>query len=112
MTRSRSDDRLFIDSKPSGASIFVQDRYVGQTPLMVEMPRDGSLRVRISLPEYRDGYATVNREIAPASGFDGPITAVVDEATGAAWRLQRKSLFMELTPLPAIAPSNRAWPTP
>jgi hypothetical protein len=112
MTHARSDDRLFVDSKPPGASIFVQDRYVGRTPLMVDMPRDHSIRVRFSLPEYRDSYATVNREIAPASGFDGPITAVVDEVTGAAWRLQRKSLFMELTPLPAVAPSPSAWPAP
>lgn len=112
MTHSRSDDRLFVDSKPSGASIFVQDRYVGQTPLMVDMPRDRSIRVRFSLPEYRDSYATVNREIAPAAGFDGPISAIVDEITGAAWRLQRKSLFVELAPLPAIAPFTGAWPAP
>ena len=112
MTHSRSDDRLFVDSTPSGASVFVQDRYVGRTPLTVDMPRDHSIRVRFSLPEYRDSFATVNREIAPASAFDSPITAVVDEATGAAWRLQRKSLFMELTPLPAVAPPARAWPAP
>ena len=73
MTHSPSDDRLFVDSEPPGAAIFVQDRYVGRTPLMVDMPRDRSIRVRCSLPEYRDSYATVNREIAPGAGFDGPI---------------------------------------
>lgn len=112
MTHARSDDRLFVDTEPPSAAIFVQDRYVGRTPLMVDMPRDRSIRVRCNLPEYRDSYATVNREIAPAAGFDGPISAIVDEITGAAWRLQRKSLFMELTPLPTIAPPTSARPAP
>ena len=100
-TRSRSADRLLIESEPSGAAIFVNEVFSGTTPQMVSMPRDHAIKVRCSLAEHRDNTETVYRETASATAFDGPLFAVVDAITGAAYPLQRRRLFVELTPLAA-----------
>jgi len=100
-TRSRSADWLFIESEPPGAAIFVNEVFWGTTPQMVSMPRDHAIKVRCSLAQYRDNTETVYRETASATVFDGPLFAVVDAITGAAYPLQRRRLFLELTPLTA-----------
>ena len=41
-----------VDSRPSGASVFVDDRLVGTTPLLIDPLDAGAHRVRIE----RDGY--------------------------------------------------------
>ncbi len=43
---------LMVDSRPSGASVFVDDRLVGTTPLLIDPLDAGAHRVRIE----RDGY--------------------------------------------------------
>jgi PEGA domain len=102
VTRSPSDasaDRLFVDSSPPGADIYVMGRHAGQTPRFVDMPRDHAIRVRCDLPGYADLEMNIYRGTATAAGFDNEASAVVDELTGAAWPLQRKTAFFELTPL-------------
>jgi hypothetical protein len=99
VARSKSDDTLFIDSYPPGATIFVNRELAGQTPRLVPMPRDHEIEVRCRLAGYRDAVTTVRREAAPATQFDSPAFAVVDALTGADQRLQKHTLFVELTPL-------------
>jgi hypothetical protein len=65
------------------------------------MPRDHAIRVVCTLPGHRDAAAVVRRELAPATAFDSPVLAVIDELTGAAYRLQRRTLFLELDPIVA-----------
>jgi hypothetical protein len=98
-TGTKSDDRLFIDSKPGGASIFVNGMFAGTTPQLVPMPRDHTIEIRCSLSAFQDWTTNVHREVAPAAALDAPIFAVVDQISGAAYRLQRKTLFVELTPI-------------
>lgn len=99
-TRSRSTDHLLIDSDPTGAAIWVNGLAAGMTPKLVLMPSDRVIQVRCTLRGYRDATATVFREVAPAAAFDGPLFAAIDQLTGAAYPLQRRSLLLELTPAP------------
>jgi hypothetical protein len=97
-SRSTSDERVFVESHPSGASIFVNGGFAGTTPGLVEMPRDRMINVVCRLDGYEDASVTVHREVARAVAFDTPAFAVVDAITGAAYPLQRRTLSVELTP--------------
>src|SRR5436305_14942572 len=94
-TRSESDDHLLVDSEPPGASIFVNDAFAGTTPKRVRMPSDRSIRVVCTLPGRQTASTTIYREGAPATAFDNPAFAMIDTLTGAAYRLQRHTLFVE-----------------
>jgi hypothetical protein len=99
VTRNKADDQVFIDSEPPGATIFVNRKLAGTTPRLVPMPRDHEIEVRCSLEGHRDSVTTVRRELAPATAFDDPLFAVVDELTGAAYRMRDRRIFVELAPL-------------
>ena len=101
MARTKSDDQVFVDSNPEGAMVLVDGVPSGTTPQRVPMPRGHTIRVVCTLPGYRDASAVVHRELAPASAFDSPVLAAIDELTGAAYRLQRRTLFLELDPIAA-----------
>ncbi len=101
MTRTKSDDQLFVDSNPQGATVLVDGLPSGTTPQLVAMPRGHVINVVCTLPGYRDASAVVRREIAPSTAFDSPVLAVIDQVTGAAYRLQRRTLFLELDPISA-----------
>lgn len=81
---------IFVDGLPSGT-----------TPQLVPMPRGHAIRVVCTLSGHRDASAVVRRELAPATALDSPVLAVIDELTGAAYRLQRRTLFLELDPIVA-----------
>jgi len=100
-TRTGSDSQLFVESEPAGASIFVNEMFAGVSPKLVPVPRDHTIKIRCSLNGYRDETTNVYREIAPAAAWDSPVFAVLDEMSGSAYRLQRKTLFVELTPVAA-----------
>jgi hypothetical protein len=99
LASSKADDQLFVESTPSGAFIFVNDVFAGSTPRLVPMPRDHVIKVRCSLAGHWDNTATVFREAASATSFDSPALALVDELTGAAYPLQRRTLRLDLAPL-------------
>ena len=99
MTRGSSNDRIFVDSSPPGATIFVNRELAGTTPRLVPIPRDHAIEIRCSLAGYRDAVETVRREVAPATAFDNPAFAFVDELTGAAYPLAERKIFVELTPM-------------
>jgi hypothetical protein len=113
-SRSDSDNNLLVESEPPGASIFVNETFAGVSPRLVPVPRDHTLKIRCSLAGYRDATTNVYREIAPAAAWDSPVFALLDEMSGSAYRLQRKTLFVELAPIapsaagaaPRIAPSQ------
>lgn len=105
-TRTGADNQLFVESQPAGASIFVNEMFAGVSPRLVPVPRDHTIKIRCSLDGYRDETTNVYREIAPAAAWDSPVFAVLDEMSGSAYRLQRKTLFVELTPVPAHGPDR------
>jgi hypothetical protein len=104
VARSKADDQLFVDSNPPGASIFVNGVLAGTTPERLRMPSDKAINIVCKLPGHEPSSTTIYREGSPATAFDNPAFAVVDTLTGAAYRLQRHTLFVELTPVAARAP--------
>jgi serine/threonine protein kinase len=59
--------RLWLASKPSGASVFLGDNPLGQTPLDVQLPyQTENINLRISL----DGYETIELPITPNTDLD------------------------------------------
>ena len=100
-SRTESDNQLLVESEPPGASIFVNETFAGVSPRLVPVPRDHTIKIRCSLAGYRDATANVYREIAPAAAWDSPVFALLDEMSGSAYRLQRKTLFVELAPIAA-----------
>lgn len=82
--------------------VFVNGMFAGLAPRLVPVPRDHTIKIRCSLDGYRDETTNVYREIAPAAAWDSPVFAVLDEMSGSAYRLQRKTLFVELTPVAAL----------
>jgi hypothetical protein len=50
---------LSIDSEPSGATVFVNRRAVGETPMMLDSLRVGSYVIRLELGSYQPWTAAV-----------------------------------------------------
>jgi len=113
LTRRPEDNRLFVDSKPPGATIKVNGEVMGTTPQMLTLGAERAFRIVLRKEHYKTAELRVFREGVEATAWDGPFGAVVDAATGAAWRLQRKTLFAELelaVPEPVGLPASLSLP--
>lgn len=89
-----------IASNPSDASIWVDRKYVGNTPMIVEMSRKDNHIVRIELQGYQPYEATFSRQI---SGwvfgnivFGGVIGLAVDAISGGLYMLTPDQVQAEL----------------
>ncbi len=52
-------ENLQVSSKPEGADVFVNNELVGQTPISVNLERDGVYEVRIAKKGYKDDVVSV-----------------------------------------------------
>jgi len=59
-----ADGRLAIRSRPAGASVLIGSRYVGQTPLEVEVAAGKEHEIQLS----KAGYENASRRVSVASG--------------------------------------------
>lgn len=89
-----------IASNPSNACIWVDNNYVGNTPLIVEMSRKDNHIVRIELDGYQPYEAAFSRQV---SGwvfgnivFGGFIGLAVDAVTGGLYMLTPDQVQAEL----------------
>jgi hypothetical protein len=89
---------LVIDSRPSGAHVWVNGRkQPGTTPVRVPFAQYGTFDVRLE----REGYRSVAREIRLASEIDGyPVVDLPFEIAGGRKTFHR---VIDLPPLPAHA---------
>ena len=65
MTGSGSDQNVRVHSNPSGAAVYVDGQYRGESPVSVALDRRNDHYVRIEMP----GYQTYEQEIH--TGFNG-----------------------------------------
>lgn len=56
---TRDSASVSINSKPSGAIVFLGDEYFGQTPILSESAEAGSVSVRVTLEGYRTYFDTL-----------------------------------------------------
>ena len=64
VTLAKVGGRLFLNSRPPGANVTVDDRFYGQTPLDISLPPDRDYVVRLSEP----GYKTYQHRVRVDSG--------------------------------------------
>lgn len=60
-------DDVVINTQPEGANVFVNSELVGQTPMTVELPKDGVYEIRLVKDGYKD--ATVDLASAKTNPF-------------------------------------------
>ena len=68
---------LMINSQPRGARIFLNDRYVGQTPMLIRALPAGSRAVRLRL----DGYQPWSRGVSVVANDVTRVAAKLNRAT-------------------------------
>jgi len=65
---------LLVDSRPAGASVFVDDRLVGTTPLTLSTMNAGEHAVRLE----RDGYHQWTSSVRVVAGEQNRVTASLE----------------------------------
>ncbi|MEJ2514026.1 MAG: PEGA domain-containing protein [Gammaproteobacteria bacterium] len=73
-----ADGRLRVTSTPAGASVLVNGRYRGQTPLVADVTPGESLRVQLR----KAGFATATRSVSVASGDEGQLSVRLEPVLG------------------------------
>jgi hypothetical protein len=89
-----------IASNPSDATVWIDNAYIGQTPLIVDMSRQSDHYVRIELNGFQPYELIFTKKMnAWVFGniiFGGLIGIVVDVATGAIYKLTPDQVQAEL----------------
>lgn len=95
-----SRQSIGIASNPTDASVWVDQCYTGNTPLIVEMTRQDNHHVRLELEGYQPYEINFSRQI---SGwvfgnvvFGGVIGLAVDAVSGGIYRLTPEQVQVEL----------------
>ncbi len=73
-----ADGRLSVSSTPAGASVLVNGRYRGQTPLVADVAPGEALRVQLR----KAGFATASRSVSVASGEERRIAVNLEPVLG------------------------------
>jgi formylglycine-generating enzyme required for sulfatase activity len=74
----KADGLIDVRSVPSGATVTVDGRFRGETPLELELAPGRSYRVGLS----KAGYAPVNRTLEPVSGRDTSLSVTLEGMLG------------------------------
>src|SRR5262249_7275845 len=67
--------RLLVDSRPSGANVFIDNKLVGTTPLLLGAVDAGEHAVRLE----RDGYNRWTSSVRIVSGDQTKVTASLEQ---------------------------------
>ncbi|MFR6033228.1 MAG: PEGA domain-containing protein [Bacilli bacterium] len=81
-----------INSQPQGADVFVNNELVGQTPLTVDLPKDGVYELRLAKKGYKDEVVNVASARKDSFIKFGPLVDL--------------GYYKELTPSPVAASMN------
>jgi hypothetical protein len=109
---SKSKYPLMVNSDPDGAQLTITDKkgvevYNGNTPASLELKAGGGFfsgakySLRFSSPGYADYSVTVSSKLKGlyfANLFVGWLGLIVDPATGAMWKLDKKYVNVILAP--------------
>lgn len=78
VTLEPADGLLFVTSNPAGATLTVNGRFLGRTPVEVELTPEQTHRLDL----FRPGYARVQREISLQSGTERRLAIDLPAETG------------------------------
>lgn len=90
------NQRVVIESTPSGATVLVDGRVVGKTPLALRLPRMNGYQVTVRKPGFSDSVDFVRT--VPNEYSERFLRLGADFATGAMNDLVPSSLMFEMRP--------------
>lgn len=89
-----------ISTNPTDASIWIDNQYIGQSPMIVQLTRKDNHFVRLELPGYQPYEVTFTRQLSAwVLGnviFGGVIGLAVDAVTGAIYKLTPEQVQAEM----------------
>jgi hypothetical protein len=95
-----SSQHVSISSSPTNATVNVDGRVVGQTPIITELERDDKHLIEISLDGYELYQIALSRDvsgwIAGNIIFGGFVGLAVDAITGAMYKLDPEHVHADL----------------
>lgn len=101
-----------VNSKPTRAAVYVNEKKVGNTPIKVRLKRKKNSEIRIEKEGFKDHveilYPSKVNPLAYASCLFLYYPYAVDLATGAGFRLNKKELNINLIKLPAEIKGSQA----
>jgi hypothetical protein len=102
---------MFLTCEPRVASVFVDGKYIGKTPMNMMLSRGSDHRLKIELAGYKPFETMLTRRLD--GWVFGNILLVgiaVDAASGSMYRLSPRDIYPELSPLQAVdSPAGKAF---
>jgi hypothetical protein len=97
---SRQD--MFLTCEPRVASVYVDGKYIGNTPMNTRLSRSKDHVLRIELPGYKPYETTLTRRLDGwVFGNLLLVTIAVDAVNGSMYRLSPRNVYPELKPVAA-----------
>jgi hypothetical protein len=97
-----SRQEMFLTCEPRVASVYVDGKYIGNTPMNMVLSRGKDHRLRIELAGYKPFEATLTRRLDGwVFGNLLLVGIALDAFNGSMYRLSPKNIYPELTPMPA-----------
>jgi hypothetical protein len=108
-------NKVSVDSKPRGASVYLDDKIQGITPLVVMVPNDSDGKIKVRLDGHKDQNIELTKtfsgwmvaDLLPGTFISMPLTPIfiiVDLATCAQGHYAESSRFIEFNKELAVAP--------
>lgn len=96
------DQKVDVQSVPTGAQVYVNGTEVGETPLVLMLPRKRDYLVNVALDGYHTETARLKRTLAGTAIFyllpGGVLSFGIDAMNGAQYKLP-ESVSLSLKPL-------------
>jgi hypothetical protein len=94
---------VFLTCEPRVAAIYIDGKYIGQTPTRVILKRGKNHHLKLELPGYKPFEAELTRKLDgwAFGNIFGLVGIALDAYNGSMYRLSPKDMYPELTPLPA-----------
>jgi hypothetical protein len=97
-----SRQNMFLTCEPRVASVYVDGKYAGSTPMNVGLSRGRDHQLRIELQGYKPFEATLTRRLDGwVFGNLLLVGIAVDAVNGSMYRLSPRNIYPELTALPS-----------
>ena len=99
---------VFLTCEPRVAAIYIDGKYIGQTPTRVILKRGKNHHLKLELPGYKPFEAELTRKLDgwAFGNIFGLVGIALDAYNGSMYRLSPKDMYPELTPLPAGGTSD------
>jgi hypothetical protein len=91
---------MFLTCEPRVASVFVDGKYAGHTPMNILLSRGKNHRLRIELEGYKPFETTLTRRLDGwVFGNLLLVGIALDAFNGSMYRLSPRNIYPELTPM-------------